>query len=385
MRCAALISATLSAAAFCWGPSSAAQDAGPSRWSPADLVDLAQAVNRSAEEGLDPQDYGLSALQTAQEAGDPRVDDYADRVALALARDYREGRDGASNWHFSKTPFDYPTWLRQSLGAHRVGDALRKLLPVASGYLSLKAALARCRTAVADCSAIEINLDRWRRLPRSFSTRYLWVNVPAMRVDLVDRGRVVSSHKVIVGKPRSRTPLFQAMVTGVTVNPWWNVPCSIVDESVGKLVTTRPQEAARRGFVARRDAAGKLVVRQKPGPDNALGRIKLEMPNPYGVYLHDTPSRDLFARDDRALSHGCIRTEAPDVLAKQLVGGDRAGEIDLALLLGASRTIRLPAPIPVYVVYFTVEPASGGNGQLTALKDLYGLDRTARQRSAKRG
>ena len=164
-----------------------------------------------------------------------------------------------------------------------------------------------------------------------------------------------------------------ATVTGVTINPWWNVPCSIVDESIGKLVRDHPAEAARRGFVASRDANGKLVVRQKPGPDNSLGQVKLEMPNPYSVFIHDTPSRTLFARDKRSYSHGCIRTEDPQGLATALLGKDRTAEIGMLLLSRQSRTLPLKPPLPVYVVYLTagVDPKSG---RVVRYDDVYHRD-----------
>src|SRR3546814_1081190 len=108
--------------------------------------------------------------------------------------------------------------------------------------------------------------------------------------------------QVIVGKTKTPTPVFAAQVTGVTFNPWWEIPESIVAESVGKLVRTRPAEAARRGYVVQDGR-----YRQRPGPQNALGRMKLMMPNPYSIYLHDTPAQSLFARDVRAFSHGCVR------------------------------------------------------------------------------
>jgi murein L,D-transpeptidase YcbB/YkuD len=234
----------------------------------------------------------------------------------------------------------------------------------------------RCRALRLDCSILEINLDRWRALPRDFGSRYLWVNVPAQRLDLIENGRIAASHKVIIGKPGTATPLFQAVVTAATANPWWNVPSSIIDESIGKLVRTNPREAARRGYVATVDRQGKLVVRQKPGPGNALGRLKLEMPNPYGVYIHDTSTRELFARDARALSHGCIRTDQPEVLAKALLGTNWAA-FDTALLLATTQTVKLPASVPVYVVYLTAEPDASGLDGATYYPDIYRRDRVA--------
>jgi murein L,D-transpeptidase YcbB/YkuD len=217
-------------------------------------------------------------------------------------------------------------------------------------------------------------MDRLRALPRELGRRYLWVNVPAFRLDLIEDQRVVASHRIIVGKPGSQTPSFQAQVTGVTVNPWWNVPCSIVDESIGKLVASNPAEAARRGYVASRDAKGHLTVRQKPGPDNALGRIKLEMPNPFDVYIHDTPSKDLFANTRRAFSHGCIRTEDPKSLAVILLGPAQESTVDMLLATNVSRTLKLAPPVPVYVLYLTAEADPDTPDGVATYPDIYRRD-----------
>lgn len=347
----------------------------PRHWSRPAAEALLGLIAGSVKEGLSPADYGPDAVEQALAAGEGgALDGAADAAALALARDYYEGhRRGAerSDWHIPRGRIDYGPWLDEVLARNSIAASYARLLPDAPAYAALRDALARCHE---DCATIAANMDRWRALPRHLGGRYLWVNVPAYRLDLIEDGQVVSSHRIIVGKPGSRTPIFRAAVTGVTINPWWNVPCSIVDESIGKLIRTKPQEAARRGYVATRDAKGVLHVRQKPGPDNALGRIKLEMPNPYSVFIHDTPSTQLFDRDTRALSHGCIRTEAPADLARALLGPDRAGEVQMLLASGVTRTLALSPPLPVYVVYLTAEPDPQAPGGITRYPDIYGRD-----------
>ena len=341
------------------------------KWSASDLAALRDVVAAAPAEGV--AGYDAAPLETLV-PGD-LSDAVADVVALELARDYREGTDAIRadrSWHFAQPAFDYPAWLNAALARHGLKASFAALLPASARYRALREALAGCGQP-APCRQIAINLDRLRALPHELGNRYLWVNVPAFRLDLVEDGKVVASHRIIVGKPGSQTPSFQTKVIGVTINPWWNVPCSIVDESIGKLVTSNPREAARRGYVASRDAKGKLAVRQRPGPDNALGRIKLEMPNPYNVYIHDTPSKDLFANQRRAFSHGCIRTQDPQSLALSILGDGQAQTIELLLETGVSRTLRLPRPLPVYVVYMTTEPGEGG--QLLSYPDLYRRDR----------
>jgi len=344
------------------------------RWSASDIAALSAVAVSAPAEGL-TGDYGASALADA--APGDAADATADAVALAMARDYFEGSTlvrGDRSWHVKRGDLDYHAWLDDVLARHSVRASFRALLPDTPNYAGLKQALARCRAAGKDCGTLTANMDRLRALPRNLGHRYLWVDVPAFRLDLVEDGHVVASHRIIVGKPGSQTPSFQTQVTGVTVNPWWNVPCSIVDESIGKLVTTNPAEAARRGYVASRDAKGRLTVRQKPGPDNALGRIKLEMPNPFDVYIHDTPSKNLFTNTRRAFSHGCIRTEDPKSLAVMLLGPEQEATVDMLLATNVSRTLKLKAPVPVYVLYLTAEADPDAPDGVATYPDIYRRD-----------
>jgi murein L,D-transpeptidase YcbB/YkuD len=175
---------------------------------------------------------------------------------------------------------------------------------------------------------------------------------------------------VIVGKRTTPTPQFDAMVSGVIVNPWWDVPQSIVRESVGRQLRTNPAQPRARGYVM---AAGR--IRQAPGPANALGQVKLVMPNPYSVYLHDTPGQTLFDEDVRAFSHGCIRVQDALGLAASLLreteGWNRA-HIDQAVSRGRPLQIDLRTPIPVYVGYFTA--AAEESGDIVTFPDIYGRD-----------
>jgi len=342
------------------------------RWTSQDLRALHDVVAMAPGEGLPDYDAAPIADLVPGEIADV----LADTIGLRLARDFFEGSERVRadrSWHIDRGSLDYGEWLHDVLARHSVRASFQSLLPKDARYVGLKRAFAHC-TAPTTCVRIAVNLDRLRAMPRDLGARYVWVNIAAYRLDLIENGRAVASHRVIVGKPGSQTPSFQAKVTGVTVNPWWNVPCSIVDESVGKLIASNPKEAARRGYVATKGVDGKLVVRQRPGPDNALGRIKLEMPNPYDVYIHDTPSKDLFASSRRAFSHGCIRTEDPQGLAVSLLGTEQQAEVDILLSTGVSRTLRLAQPIPVYIVYLTAEGDETATGGVATYLDIYHRD-----------
>ncbi|NNC73320.1 MAG: L,D-transpeptidase family protein [Sphingomonadaceae bacterium] len=216
-------------------------------------------------------------------------------------------------------------------------------------------------------AALAANLDRWREMPAQLGQRHLWVNVPAQEVVLVEYGRAVGRWNVIVGRPTTPTVSFSTEVTGVNLNPWWYVPQSIVRESIGALVRNRPAEARRRGYVVSNGS-----YRQRPGPGNALGRMKLVMPNNHAIYLHDTPSRHLFDRENRTFSHGCIRVEDAMGFAATLLGLERQ-ELEAMAADGRTQTVNLAEPIPVHITYFTAVEGQGGEAEL--LDDIYGRDR----------
>jgi len=193
--------------------------------------------------------------------------------------------------------------------------------------------------------------------------------VPAFTAAIVDNGNVTVRHRTVVGARRTSTPQLSAEITAVTINPWWNVPQSIIREQGGRFGG---------GYQVTRNG-GNVTVRQPPGPRNALGRVKIEMPNPHAIYLHDTPAQALFARPVRAFSHGCIRTQFVRDFAAvllQATGQWNRGAIDQAVERGRTVTARLPAPIPVYIAYFTAAGTNDGN--IVTYADIYGRDSAVR-------
>lgn len=225
---------------------------------------------------------------------------------------------------------------------------------------------------------IIVNMERWRWLPNVFSNRYLIVNIPAYTMNLMNEGKVEESTRVIVGKPESPTPVFSHVMQHVIVNPYWNVPPSIMRKEFLPALAKDPDYAARRGYeVIRR--GNTISVRQPPGERNALGFIKFMFPNDHAVYLHDTPNRGLFNTERRAYSHGCVRVEQPFRLAELVLGKDKGwSEERVRKLIGrGERLIKLSDPLPIHLVYFTlsIEPS----GAVSARDDIYGFDHRLKQ------
>lgn len=217
---------------------------------------------------------------------------------------------------------------------------------------------------------IDANLERWRWLPRDLPGERVELNVARQELVLYRGGLPVLAMKVIAGRVSSKTPMFSSRLEAVVLNPSWHVPGSIARNELWPQERRSPGTLARRGFVVEGGA-----LRQVPGPNNALGRLKFEMPSPFGVYLHDTPAHELFGRRDRLLSHGCMRLERPRDLAALLLGeqGWTSAEIDAAIAAGATRRIALDRPVALFVVYRTAEAEADGSVRFGG--DPYGWDR----------
>jgi L,D-transpeptidase YcbB len=226
-------------------------------------------------------------------------------------------------------------------------------------------------------AAIAASRAAWQQLGSLPAGRWLLVNIPAFEISLMDGTRRLATWRVIVGKTKTPTPIFTGVATAVILNPWWEIPASIVAESVGAMMAKRPKEAARKGYVRQGDR-----YRQAPGPDNQLGQMKLEFRNAHSIGIHDTPSRQLFTRDRRAFSHGCIRVDDPMGFAATLLGPPTSRD-SLTVVASTDREtqrLALAEPIPVIVGYFTAD--LGDDGNLRLLDDVY---RRARPMAADSG
>ena len=239
-----------------------------------------------------------------------------------------------------------------------------------------------------------MNLARWRALPIDLGSDYVHVNIPEYRLRLAVNGNESLSMRVVVGSTRHPTPEFSDQIEYLVFNPYWNVPYSIWSrEILPKLVEDTSYLAANNyeligpdgvvsaqdvGIARLLDRTGDYRVRQRPGPDNALGEVKFIFPNEHNVYLHDSPSRHLYALSGRAFSHGCIRVESPDKLAAALLQQSADWqEQDVTAAMASSRRKRVSfaAPIPVYLTYITATVTQ--EGRLSLPLDVYGRDLAA--------
>jgi murein L,D-transpeptidase YcbB/YkuD len=334
------------------------------RWSAEASRTLIEEIAASANEGLDPHAYHIEALtaELQRTGGGAALDRLADAAALKLAHDYLLGavqNKAAHDWHIDRADGD-PSQLAASLQtavAHRaLRSWLRSLLPTDSRYTSLRAAYAD--TPKSDFlvrARLRANLERWRWMPRDLGADHIYVNVPSYTLQLVKDGRPVAQHVVVVGARATPTPAIGYAAQSVVLNPWWTPPKSI--------------KVSGKGFV--RDGG---AWRQPPGPRNALGRVKIDLPNPHAIYLHDTPAKAYFEKTSRAYSHGCIRVQDAERLAAELVKLDSGSDAAVArgLKTYATQTLKLREGRPVWLVYFTADIAP--NGELQLLEDPYDRD-----------
>jgi murein L,D-transpeptidase YcbB/YkuD len=358
-----------------------ASDPGPQRWTRQEAASLLAYIERIDSHGLEPADYAPEELRQAIESGDAaELERQATESFGLVAGDIASGHVPSSQrrqFHIATVsiqPARVAVLIDDAIASKDPAAVLNDLAPTDRQYKALRVELARLPAGQEDeRRKIEASLERWRWLPRQMGDRQLLVNIPEYRLHVMAEGTEIASHRVIVGKPRTPTPQFTAQVTGVILNPTWGVPQSIIRESVGSLVRNSPATARARGY-SWSYSGGALRVTQQPGPGNALGQMKLDMPNPFTVFMHDTSNRELFERDERTLSHGCIRTDKPFDLAALLLAGAgwNRGRIDEAVTTRKTTRVPLEQPLPVYTVYMTAFAAA--DGSVRYFDDPYGLD-----------
>ncbi len=227
------------------------------------------------------------------------------------------------------------------------------------------------KPAAYRAAQIAANLERMRWLPRTMGQRYIAVNVSAFNLEAYDNGQKTLEMRVIVGEDYEdkATPVFSDSMETVVFRPYWNVTDDIAEKEVFPKIAADPSYLSANNYEIYQEA-GKRRVRQKPGDENSLGLVKFLFPNDFNIYLHDTPNRELFAKDVRAFSHGCIRVEKPNDLAQWALGWD-AARVDQAMKGSDNQTFKVSKKIPVFITYST---AYMRDGQLFFGNDLYSRD-----------
>jgi murein L,D-transpeptidase YcbB/YkuD len=236
-------------------------------------------------------------------------------------------------------------------------------------------------------AVIVANLERLRAIPANPASRYVLIDAAGARLWMYENGRVVDSMKVVVGKADNQTPLIAGHLRNAILNPYWNVPVdlarariatNVLDKGIGYLKAggyqvmsdwtdnARPIDPSTVDWHAVARGTQEVRVRQLPGSDNFMGKVKFEFPNDLGIYLHDTPDKDLMHKDERQASSGCVRLEDAPRLGRWLLRKPlprRVTEVE--------RRVNLPEAVPVYITYLTAMPA---NDKITFNPDPYGRD-----------
>jgi len=390
-------------------------------WPAEQATALLSVIEGIGAEGLFPADYQPDELRAALALGDQdAIDELASRSFAWLAEDLRDGRTPMTarvQWFAVDPDQDrMPTekLMADALTSGDVVGTLAALTPTHPDYQVLKAALAATMQvrpellipeppkakpepegppklltgaeldempvpeSVAERrTLIRANMDRWRWLQRDLGDVYLITNVPEFQLRLVVKDKIIRTYKTVVGKPgRTATPQLAETVSAVVFNPTWTVPQSIVKgEGLGLKALNNPNWARANGYKATRGENGYISVVQQPGPKNALGLMKIDIPNEHAIYFHDTPSKQFFNHEVRAYSHGCIRTERAVELGMTMailgakMSPDEAAAISRS---GEYTKVQMTRTFPAYITYFTL--AQNIEGGLTRFKDIYERD-----------
>jgi murein L,D-transpeptidase YcbB/YkuD len=246
------------------------------------------------------------------------------------------------------------------------------------------------------CRGIEANLERWRWLPHDLGERFIYVNVANFELEAFEGGRKELAMKVVVGSEAWQTPDFSSQMTHLIVNPDWTIPIPVILKETYSYVLQDPCYFRNNRMVILRQQGEELVeidpalidwarltekkmdflIRQMPGPNNILGRLKFVFPNKYDIYLHDTPYQEDFAKSARAYSHGCIRAERPVELAVWALRGKAGWDLNqiwAAIDAGEERTVKLSEPIDVFFLYSTAWAEDDGTVHFRP--DIYDRDK----------
>jgi murein L,D-transpeptidase YcbB/YkuD len=349
---------------------------------------------------LEPKHVGYDSLkaglQTFLKSAEPlKKYTYVPYPALNSAEYYNILKQRLFEEGLLNSPFDYldTTSMKLVISKYQREKGLTE-----TGKLNSSTVSSLNNTTWEKFKRIAITLDRFKLLPDSMPTTYIWVNIPAYRMRVVDSGNVALESNVIVGQPKTRTPLLTSNVSNFITYPQWTVPYSIVFGEMLAKIKANPDYLRKQNLmvVDKNDSVMNVdsvnwkkfnknyfpyQIRQRQGDDNSLGVLKFNFANKYAVYLHDTNARWLFSKENRALSHGCVRVKEFMKLADFLVRYDSIRFPPDTLRNWITRQEKHVVSgfprVPIFIRYFTCE---GKNGDIKFYNDVYGEDRVLSQR-----
>lgn len=358
---------------------------------------LLDYLRTAQADGLDPGNYRAAqlarAIRTAR-GGSPdevrRADIMLSQAFAAYVRDLKSVPPVGIIWVDPELKPSAPS-PRQLLEAAANAPSLegwlagmRWMHPI---YAGLRKALAEGQSKGADPQLLRLNLERARALP-SGNQRHIIVNATAARLNAYENGEIVDSMRVVVGKPKNPTPMMAGYIRFTTLNPYWYVPPDLAAERIAPNVLKsgisylRAQgyqvmsnwydeatavDPATIDWQAVADGTRQVHIRQSPGPANAMGEMKFMFPNAQGIYLHDTPQKELLSEPARMFSGGCVRLEDAARLAAWMYGRPLK-----AISTTPELRVDLPKPVPVFITYLTAMPSGP---EIATFPDVYGRDR----------
>ena len=358
---------------------------------------LLEYLRTADADGLDPDRYSIPELADALRAawgGSPEKVRAADRMLseafVAYVRDLKRRPPAGLIWvdpELKPAP-PSPRQLLESASEASSLEAwladMRWMHPI---YAGLRDALVRGSGSAADRQLLRLNLERARALPAG-NGRHIVVNATAQRLTAYENGEIVDSMNVVVGKPKNPTPMMAALIRFASLNPYWYVPPDLAAERIAPNVLkgglryldthgyqvmanwnddSTVIDPATIDWQAVADGTKQVWIRQLPGPGNSMGQMKFMFPNDQGIYLHDTPQKELLSEASRMFSGGCVRLEDAARLGRWMFGRPLSPASNAPEL-----RVDLPKPVPVYITYLTVMPS---NGELAVYPDIYGRDR----------
>lgn len=370
----------------------------------ADAQSLLRLLDEASLDGLKPSRYKASRLRKTIAAADLGGPDDLARAEVDLTRAFVRYVQDSRRLRDVGIEYADPTLRPEKSGVERVlraavlgtsfGDYVRSMGWMSPHYVDMRAILKEALDQRLDPQAIRtirLNLERARHLPPA-SVRHIVVDAASARLWYYQAGKEIGSMKVVVGAQATQTPLLIGSLNYAIVNPYWNVPDYLIRDNVARKVLSGRKLASMHMEVLsdwtampavldpatidwQAVAAGQqaIRVRELPGPLNSMGQVKFVFPNDHGIYLHDTPNRDLFALDDRHRSNGCVRLEKAWVLGRWMMG--KALD-DKPKSRPPEVAIPMPATVPVYLTYLTV--TRDKDGHIAMLPDIYGRDTVKR-------